>query len=143
MGNNEDPAEQVSQCSQLTSKEKRFEEWLVPSRLPVSPPEERLPGSSWPPRLPESRRPRPAASRSPTGTALVPSLSVRSVVTRNPLSFSSANCPSRGWSEKLLRTSKPISGSKVQPSAPFRRPVKLTWLAFSRTPTCAQSTPSV
>merc|ERR1712184_3423 len=65
------------------------------------------------------------------------------VVTRNLPSFSSANCHSRGWSEKLLRTSKLISGFKVQPSALFRRPVKLTWSAFSRTPTCAQFTPSV
>merc|ERR1712080_686010 len=28
--------------------------WLVPSKQPVNPPEERLPVSSWPPKLPEN-----------------------------------------------------------------------------------------
>merc|ERR1711997_391989 len=90
----EDPAEQVSQCSQLTFKEKRFEEWLVPSRLPVSPPEERLPGSSWPPRLPGSPLPQLEESRSLTDTGPVLWLSGRSEDTRSPPSFSSGSCPS-------------------------------------------------
>lgn len=32
------------------------EVWLVPSRPLVNPPEERLPGSSWPPKLPGKAR---------------------------------------------------------------------------------------
>jgi len=43
----------------------------------------------------------------------------------------------------LHRTSKLISDSKVLPLEHFRRPARLTWLAYSRTPTCAQFTPSV
>jgi len=45
--------------------------------------------------------------------------------------------------EKSLKISKLISGFKVQPSALFRRPVRLTWSDFSRTPTCAPFTPNV
>ena len=61
-------------------------QWPVPSRPLVNPPEERLPANNWPPRLPV-RAPRPPVeSRSPTGTVPVQWLSVRSGVTRNPLS---------------------------------------------------------
>ena len=55
----------------------------------------------------------------------------------------SASCPSSVLWEKLLRTSKLISGFNRQPSEPSRRPARLTWLVSSRTPTCAPSTPSV
>lgn len=57
-------------------------QWPAPSRPPVSPPVARLPVSSSPPRLPASPRPPPEVSRSLTATSLVPSLCVRSVVTR-------------------------------------------------------------
>merc|ERR1711899_447040 len=143
MGNNEDPAEQVSQCSQLTFKEKRFEEWLVPSKLPVNPPEERLPGSSSPPRLPGSLPPPPEESRSPTDTGPELWLSVRSGDTRSPLSSSPGSFPSSVSSEKSLRISKPISDSSLLPLELSRRPARLTWLVCLRTPTCAPSTPSV
>merc|ERR1712141_346090 len=86
--------------------------WLVPSKLLVNPPEERLPGSSWPPRLPGSLLPAPEVSRSLTDTGPVPWLSEKSEDTRSLLSFSSENCPS----------GLPLS-------------------VCSRTPTCAPSTP--
>merc|ERR1712029_180045 len=67
--------------------------WLVPSRPLVNLPEARPPGSSWLPRLLASQPPPPEESRSPTGTGLVPSPSVRSGDTRSPLSSSSASLP--------------------------------------------------
>merc|ERR1711881_747028 len=42
-----------------------------------------------------------------------------------------------------MGTSKLISDSKVLPLEHYRRPVRLTWLVYSKTPTCALSTPSV
>ena len=57
---------------------KNYSKWPVPSRPPVSPPEERLPGSSSPPRPPASPPPPPVESRSPTGTAREPSPFARS-----------------------------------------------------------------
>ena len=58
--------------------------WPVPSKLPVSPPVARPPASSSPPRRRASLPPPPAASRSPTGTAPVPSRFVRSASTKSP-----------------------------------------------------------
>ena len=51
-------------------------------------------------------RPPLEESRSPTGSVLVPSLSVRSGVTKSPLSSSSESFPSRGLFVKLLRISR-------------------------------------
>ncbi|EAT90050.2 hypothetical protein SNOG_03319 [Parastagonospora nodorum SN15] len=117
--------------------------WPVPSRLPVSPPVARLPASSLLPRLPASPRRQPEVSRSLTATSLVPSLSVRSVVTRSPPSFSSASCPSSVLSVRLPRTSSPTSASSPLPSALSRSPSRPTSSPSLRTPTCAPSTPSV
>merc|ERR1712107_860846 len=80
------------------------ETWLVRSRPPVSPPEARRPGSSWPPRPPGSLPPPPEEGRSHICTGLAQSLSVRSGVTRSRPSCSSASCPSRGSSGRSLRT---------------------------------------
>merc|ERR1711997_347838 len=95
-------SQQVSHSSQLTFKElsTQFdlnEPWPVPSRPLVNPPEERLPGSSWPPRLPGSPLHPPEESRSPTDTGPELWLSERSEDTRSPLSFSSGSCPSSVW----------------------------------------------
>ena len=68
------------------SHQDNYQQWLAPSRPPASPPVERLPVSSSPPRPLASRRPLPEASRSLTVTSPVPSLFVRFVATRSPLS---------------------------------------------------------
>ena len=94
--------------------------WPVQSRPLVSPPEERLPGSSSPLRLPGSPPPPPEESRSPTDTGPELWLSVRSGDTRSPLSSSSGSCPSSVSSEKSPRISKLISDSSPLPLALFR-----------------------
>merc|ERR1712051_603178 len=117
--------------------------WLVQSRPPVSPPEERLQGSSSPLRPPGSPPPPPEESRSPTDTGPELWLSVRSGDTRSPLSSSSGSFPSSVSSEESLRISKLISDSSLLPLALFRRPARLAWLDCLRTQSCAPPTPSV
>merc|ERR1711881_140638 len=95
-------SQQVSQYSQLTFKElsTQFDlnqPWPVPSRPLVSPPEEKLPGSSWPPRLRGSPLPPPEEGRSLTDTGPALWLSGRSEDTRSPPSCSSGSCPSSVW----------------------------------------------
>merc|ERR1712212_290178 len=87
--------------------------WLVASRLQGSPLEERLPGSSWQPRLLASLLLQLGVSRSPTATGLAQLLSGRSGGTRSQQSCWSASCRSRGWFVRLLRTSRPTCVSKV------------------------------
>merc|ERR1712157_471335 len=60
--------------------------------------------------------------------------------------YQKSNCSSESfhssdWSEKLPRISKPISDSRALLSWLFKKPLKLTWSASSKTPTCAPSTP--
>merc|ERR1712223_1266010 len=126
---------------QLSAELKR--KWPVPSRPLVSQLEERLPGSSWPPRPPGSPPPPLVESRSPTDTGPALWLSVRSGDTRSPPSCSSASCPSSVSWGRSPRISKLISGSSLPPSALSRRPARRTWWVCSRTPTCTPSTPSV
>ena len=71
------------------------------------------------------------------------SLFVRSVVTRNPLNCWSASCPSSDLFVRSHKISKPTCVSKAALWWHCRRLVKLTWLVFSKIPTCAQSMPSV
>merc|ERR1712150_241333 len=115
--------------------------WLVQSRLLVNPLEVKLPGNSLPPKLPGRAPHPPEVRKSPIVTGPVLSLSVRSEDTRSLQSSSSGNSHSSVWSVKLLRTSRQICVSRVQLSELFRRPARLTWSVFSRTPTCAPSTP--
>merc|ERR1711953_288665 len=120
-----------------------FASWLVQSKPLGNPPEERLPGNNWPPKPLGNLPPHPEERRSPIVIVPVPWLFVRSVVTKNPLSSSSVNCPSSVSREKLLMVSKLISGSRALPLALCKRPARLTWSACSKTPACAPSTPSV
>jgi hypothetical protein len=78
--------QQPSPSITTTPQHHTSSQWPAPSRPPVSPLVARLPVSSSPPR-PLASPPRPpVVSRSLTATSLVPSLSVRSVATRSPLS---------------------------------------------------------
>merc|ERR1711976_132486 len=109
----------------LTNSKRK--KWLVRSRPPVNPPEERLPGNSLPPKLPVRAPHPPEVSRSPIVTGPEQSPFVRSEGTRSPQSSSSGNSHSRDWSVKLLRTSRQICVSRVQLLELFRRPARLTW----------------
>jgi hypothetical protein len=113
------------------------------SKPPVSPPEERLPESSSPPRLPVSLPPPPEELRSPTDTDPELSPFARSVVTKSRPTFLSASCLSSVLSVRSPKTSSLIFDSKDLPSWPSKKPPRPTSLVFSRIPTCVLSTPSV
>merc|ERR1712233_190283 len=89
------------------------QEWQELSRMRESQLEEKRLGSSLQLRQLASRPQRLEELRNPTVTDLAQLLSVRSEGTRNPLNCSSASCPSSVLSVRLLRTSKPTSGSRV------------------------------
>ena len=126
---------------QIALEIQRSAQWLVLSRPPASLPVARPHESSWLPRLPGRAPQPPAESRSPTATGPAQWLSVRSVATRSPLSSSSGSFPSNGWCARLLRTSRLTCVSRARLLPLFRRRQRPTSLAFSRTPTCAPSTP--
>ncbi|CAP39585.2 Protein CBG23442 [Caenorhabditis briggsae] len=98
--------------------------------------------SSWPPRLPANRPQLPEESRSHIVTAQEPSLFVRSDVTRSPLSSLSASCHSSVLFVRSPRISRLTFASNLPLSWLFKSPLRLTSSDFSRTPTCAPSTPS-
>jgi hypothetical protein len=91
------------------------------SKPPVNPPEERLPGSSWPPRLPASLHLPPVVSRSRTGTGPEPLLSVRSGGTRSEFKLGVCQLlllPN----DKLADNSKVHRASHPQAPLPASRP---------------------
>ena len=106
-------------------------------------PEAKHPTNNWQPRLPANLPQPPVESRNPIGIVPVPSLSVRSVVTKNLPNSWSANCPSNVWSVRSLKISRLTCVSSPAPSWLSKNPLRLTWLVFSKIPTCAPSTPSV
>merc|ERR1712110_1229589 len=108
----------------------RFSSWQEPSKLLVNLLEARLLVSNWQPRLPGNPLHPPAESRNP-------------VATKSRLNCSSANFPSNVWLGRSLRISRPICVSSLPPLALSRKHPRPTSLVFSRTPTCAPSTPSV
>merc|ERR1712029_755337 len=122
------------EASVRTSAKYLDKKWPVPSKQLVNPPEERLQGSSLPPRLPGSLLHPLEEPRSPTDTGQELWLFVRSEDTRSPPNF---------WSEKSLRISKLISDFSLPPLALSRRLVRLISLVCLRTPICAQFMPSV
>ena len=83
-------------------------------------PEAKHPRNNWQPRLPANLPQPPVESRNPIGIVPVPSLSVRSVVTKSPLSFWSANCHSNVWSVRSLKTSRLTCVSSPAPSWLFK-----------------------
>src|SRR5665811_640524 len=72
-------------------------QWLVPSKQPVNPPEEKLPVSNWLPKLHGKVPLQPEVSRSPIVIVLEQSPFEKSEDTKRALNFSSENCPSNGW----------------------------------------------
>merc|ERR1712071_386269 len=121
---------------------KNKKQWPAPSRLLASTPAPSTQESTSLTRLLLRRpSPPPTASRNPTVSDPVPSLSVRSDVSRSPPSSSSGNSPSRDSSVRSPLSTETSSVSSPLPSLPSRRPPRLTWSASSRTPTSALSTP--
>ena len=116
--------------------------WLEQNRLPESQPPKRFPESnSLPKKSPESPPQWPPASRSPTDLNPEPSLWEKSESIKSPPIFWSESSPSKEWSEK-----SPTNGNKSSDSNPqlfwlCKNPPRLTSFPFSRTPTCAPSTP--
>ena len=106
--------------------------WLVPSKPQGSPLEERLRGSSLPPRLLVNLLQPLVAWRSPIVSGLARWLWGRSASIRRAPSFSLGSFHSRGWSGKLLRISRLISVFRAVLYLLFRRRLRLTLLGCSR-----------
>merc|ERR1712060_313902 len=121
---------------------KKTKQWPAPSKPLASTLAPSTQESTSPTRLlPRRPNPPPTASRNPTDSDPVPSLSVRSDASRSPPSSSSESSPSRDSSVRSLLSTETSSVSSPLLSLPSRRPLRLTWLASSRTPTFAPSTP--
>ena len=132
-----------TQTSDLTN-EKAFQlsTWLEPNKLRENRLEEKLRENSSPPKLHGSLHQQVEEWRKPTVTALVRLRFGKFVATRRARNFWSANSPSNDLFVKSPRTSKPTSASKPLPSWPCKKQLKLTWLDFLKTRTCAPSTQS-
>merc|ERR1711935_207990 len=83
----------------------------------------------------------PEESREHTDSDQVPSHSGKSEDSKNPLNSSSESFLSKDSSKKSPTTSRPTSDSNHLLSLLFKKPLKPTWSASSRTPTFAPSTP--
>merc|ERR1712196_665469 len=70
-----------------------------------------------------------------------PSPSEKSEDSKNLLSSSSENFHSKDSLERSPMTTRTTLDSNLLPSLLSKRPLRLTWLDFSRTPTSAPSTP--
>ena len=130
-----------SNHSLFTSR--KIQTWLVQSRPLVNPPEERLQGSSLPPKLLARVPQQQEAWRSHTDTGQEQLHWEKSVVTRRAPNCWSENCPSSDWFVKSPRTSRLICDSRAQLLWLFRKLARPTWLVFSKIPTCVPFTPSV
>merc|ERR1711934_1352963 len=98
--------------------------------------------TSPPPRPPrENPQLNQEVSRDPTDSDQEPLLSETSESSRNPLNSSLENFHSRDSSEKSPTISRTTSDSSHLPSLLSKKPLRPTWLVFSRTPTSAPSTP--
>ena len=116
-------------------------QWLVPNKLLVNPPAAKPRESNSRPRPRANPRRRLVASRSRTDTARVPSRWEKSASTKSPRNCSSESCRSKDWSEKSPKISRLTCDSNPPRSWPCKKRPKRTWLACSKTPTCARSTP--
>ena len=117
--------------------------WQEQNKQQENLPAARRQESSWPQRQRANRHQPQAVSRNPTDTDQEPSLFVRSDVTRNPLSSSSASCHSSVLFVRLPRITKLIFVSRDQRSWHYKNLPRRTSSVSSRTPTWLPSTRSV
>ena len=86
-------------------------------------------------------RRRLVASRSRTDTARGPSRWEKSESTKSPRNCSSESCRFNAWWEKSRKISRLTCDSNPPRFWRCKKRPKRTWLACSKTPTCARSTP--
>jgi len=111
-------------------------QWPVPSRLQENPPEARHLVSSWQQRLPANLLQQPEVWRNPIVSGQELWLWEKSGSTKRVPSSWSASFPSKGSWEKLLRISRPISGSRAVLSQLFKKqPRLISWVSL-RTQIC-------
>merc|ERR1712167_258045 len=96
--------------------------------------------STSPTSKPPSRRP-PVVSREPTDSDPALSLLEKSEDSRNPPSSSSESFLSRDSLERSLPSTRTTLDSNLPPSSLSKKPLRPTWLVFSKTPTSVPSTP--
>merc|ERR1712167_407095 len=96
-----------------------------------------------PPNPPKRENPQPSqeVSRDHTDSDQEPLLSETSESSKSLPSSSLENSHSRDSSEKSPTTSRTTSDSNHLLSLPSKKPLRPTWLVFSKTPTFAPSTP--
>ena len=116
--------------------------WLVPNKPHVNRLVEKHHANSSLRKQRANRLRRRAVLKSRTASVRVPWRCVRFVVIRSRPNCSSANYLFNGWFVKLPRTSRRIFVFNRQPSAHFKRRVKLIWSHSSKTPIYALSMPN-
>ena len=114
--------------------------WHEPSKLHENLLEAKPHENNWPPKPPERAHQLLVESRNHIVTDLVLLPFVRSEDTRNPLNCSSENCHSKDWFVKSPKISRLTCDSSLLLSQLCKKPQKLTWSVFSKTPISAPST---
>lgn len=132
----------LRQSTSTNNLEEDDERWHERSKLQERVLVVKLPESNWLRRQQERALPQLVVWKNLTDTDQEQLLCEKSDDIRSQLSCWSESCLSSDLSVKSLRTSRLICDSRAQQSWPFRKPVRATWSACSKTPTCARSMPS-